>query len=447
MTLTFGEPVVATLAERVGAFLPLALFLRWELERRQARRPALRAFAAVVGLALGIELAQAIVSARHALLTDFLIASGMAGVGVLLPTVVSYLQRNPQRALRAGAVAVNLVLLSVVLAAHWGAGLRDWDCSYPLLVGNESSGDRPWRGEIRGLAIYPRALDAAEVRRLSAVPLLAAYTTPRRKAGASVVYDFSDLASGHASQTHGTIGAVLNVPTRLRPPPDNLENRTYTALRATRSPHEVCQAIEESQSFSVEVVMRSADPVQEGPARIVSMSRGTGLRNFTLGEREGALVLRVRTPRNGPNGSLIEHQTPPGSLSSGWHHVVASYEDGTARIWIDGVEAGSALQAYRLLHLGVGTVSVAAIVGILVVLAASLGGLVFKESRPLPRLLKVYLVSAALPLTLAAVSSHWLLQPPSLGYLGASFLGPLLGMALVANRPWRARRPGAEAGY
>lgn len=41
----------------------------------------------------------------------------------------------------------------------------NWDMSYPLTVANESGGNRPWVGEIYLLAVYCRALGAAEVGR------------------------------------------------------------------------------------------------------------------------------------------------------------------------------------------------------------------------------------------------------------------------------------------
>ncbi|MCP5120742.1 MAG: PKD domain-containing protein, partial [bacterium] len=43
--------------------------------------------------------------------------------------------------------------------------LSNWDPSYPLLVGNERTGDRSWRGEVYLLAIYDRALSGAEINR------------------------------------------------------------------------------------------------------------------------------------------------------------------------------------------------------------------------------------------------------------------------------------------
>ncbi len=45
-----------------------------------------------------------------------------------------------------------------------GGNLNDWDPSFVLVLGNETSGEYPWRGTIRFLAIHNRALTAEQVK-------------------------------------------------------------------------------------------------------------------------------------------------------------------------------------------------------------------------------------------------------------------------------------------
>ena len=44
-----------------------------------------------------------------------------------------------------------------------GGTLGNWDASYPLILGNETSGDRGWAGELHSVAIYDRALTGSEI--------------------------------------------------------------------------------------------------------------------------------------------------------------------------------------------------------------------------------------------------------------------------------------------
>ncbi len=45
-----------------------------------------------------------------------------------------------------------------------GGGLSDWDDSFALVLGNETSGTRPWSGVVRLAAVHSRALNATQVR-------------------------------------------------------------------------------------------------------------------------------------------------------------------------------------------------------------------------------------------------------------------------------------------
>lgn len=45
-----------------------------------------------------------------------------------------------------------------------GAVMKDWDNGYALVVGNEVSGNRPWTGSVRFLAIHKRAMSAADIQ-------------------------------------------------------------------------------------------------------------------------------------------------------------------------------------------------------------------------------------------------------------------------------------------
>jgi hypothetical protein len=63
---------------------------------------------------------------------------------------------------------------------------------------------------------------------------------------------------------------------------------------------------ERSQVVELEAAVRSGSSTQRGPTRIVSFSNGPFERNITLGQEGESLVLRLRTPMNGPNGRSNE---------------------------------------------------------------------------------------------------------------------------------------------
>jgi len=81
--------------------------------------------------------------------------------------------------------------------------------------------------------------------------------------------------------------------------------------------------------------MTPADIVQNGPARIVSFSRDSLARNFTLGQDGADIDFRLRTPISGPNGTAVNLRTRTSSLAPRKTHVVVTYEQGVESLYID----------------------------------------------------------------------------------------------------------------
>ncbi len=115
-----------------------------------------------------------------------------------------------------------------------------------------------------------------------------------------------------------------------------------TSLIASRRPAtELAQACMATNEITIEAWVRPANLDQEGPARIVTLSRDTGERNFTLGQEHDRYIVRLRTTETGPNGTP-PLEAPEGSLTTELAHVVYTRaDDGTARLYIDGEEVAT----------------------------------------------------------------------------------------------------------
>jgi outer membrane protein assembly factor BamB len=106
----------------------------------------------------------------------------------------------------------------------------------------------------------------------------------------------------------------------------------FVAPEAEKRLLEACRL---SDELGVEAVVRPASLSVTGPARIISFSSNASSRNFTLGQAEDKLVLRLRTSQSDENGTNPEITLGP--LKEGVdHHVIVSYQPGRLRYYLNG---------------------------------------------------------------------------------------------------------------
>ena len=355
-------------------------------------------------------------------------------------------------ALIALLVLGNATASFVILRGHSDAELRGWDCSYPLLIGNELSEDRPWLGRIRGLAIYDRALAADEVLELQGLPFAGMGVAVRRRMGGLAAFDFSQPASQRVRQLLPG-GPALDL--RL-PPADGgawqltdraLELRKPLLIRSTSAPRAICQAVMRSQAFAVEAEIASASSDNRGPARIVSQSASPLQRDFTLGQDGDALVFRVRTPWNGPNGMRAQLTATHAMPDQSWHHAVAVYLRGATTLFLDGRQRALTIRYYELMWLGESTVvPLAGFLGIgFVALGAVMTLLTAGLSWP-ARLPCLYLGAALIPTAAGLVLGFELGHDPDRWLIVAAILGPPIGLVITHAWPWLAARRAPGSG-
>ncbi|MEM9781894.1 MAG: LamG-like jellyroll fold domain-containing protein [Pseudomonadota bacterium] len=257
--------------------------------------------------------------------------------------------------LRNGAFALigagNILAIATLWQNYDSAVLKGWDCSYPLLVGNEASGDRPWLGRIHGIALYPAGLGAEAIRALAASPMSKDGIALRQEHGAGLFLSFDDGADATsplllpAAATPGPSLAGNGAGWDVSGGALNLTSPTVLEIDEAFLP--VCEAMMSAAAFTAEVKIARPGPPQGGPARIISSSASPLLRNFTLGEEFGALVLRTRTPWTGQNGERLALTSGSDVVSDDWRHVVVGFEAGSAFMYVDGAPAVPATEYSR----------------------------------------------------------------------------------------------------
>ena len=80
--------------------------------------------------------------------------------------------------------------------------------------------------------------------------------------------------------------------------------------------------LRETNELTIEATILPENVTQTGPARIISFSSGSNERNFTLGQQGDQLVLRLRTPSTGVNGTSPEVSLGKVSADEATHVLV-----------------------------------------------------------------------------------------------------------------------------
>jgi len=242
----------------------------------------------VLGVALSgmVEFVQLGLPSRNPALADILANLLGVGVGIWLETSYGERLRSWLRSLGQSVsrvltmrVLVGLVVIHTVLVwgmfqfADYRSSFSNWDPGYPMNIGNEKTGDRPWVGDLDGALLWDSVLSGGDV-----APL----------------WSLDSPAGPFDQQT---------------------------------------EALKKSGKFTLSVAVQTGDTSQTGPGRIVSLSVDPLHRNFTLGQEGPDLVFRLRTPFTGLNGSDPALIVPGVFSEVEKRHIVVTYDGAVLKVF------------------------------------------------------------------------------------------------------------------
>jgi len=176
----------------------------------------------------------------------------------------------------------------------------NWDGNFQLALANELTEDRPWLGEFHQVAIYGRALSEQETMKKFEAGQSDRFNGPL------VLYDFSE-GSGQVIKDHSGRSEPLDLIIRNTSAVEWLKDsslaiRSPVLIFSQKSAVKIINAVRKSGEITIEAWIKPANITQAGPARIVTVSKDPGSRNFTLGQKSGAYEVRFRTTSTTANG-------------------------------------------------------------------------------------------------------------------------------------------------
>ncbi|MEP7308731.1 MAG: VanZ family protein [Acidobacteriota bacterium] len=313
-------------------FMPLGGLLYHEARRRSDKVLPVVILAGMAGLSISltIECLQAFLPTRDSSLIDLLANTVGSMIGVAADRRWGTAAEERLNRMRAGTSPVTLgvlmggflcVALLVSATLQAGTRLSNWDPKYPLLIGNEYTGDRPWRGRVVALDITDAATPADAVRRFSAgesVALPGARIATFAFNGGASYNDASGSLPGlewtEPQSAHGQVGVQL---------------AGTSWLQSAGPASELARRLQKTNAFTLHITCATDDIDQDGPARIVSNSVSPFLRNFTMGQQGSDLVFRLRTPDTGLNGYPLEIYVPGVFKDRHVRDILATYDGAT----------------------------------------------------------------------------------------------------------------------
>lgn len=110
-------------------------------------------------------------------------------------------------------------------------------------------------------------------------------------------------------------------------------------IARTHAPPEWVGAAMRTEELEIQLELRALDPEQTGPARIMTLSLDPSRRDFTIGQQQDDLILRLRTPASDLNGTV--NDAPVASIpdvfqSTRWVTIGLRVEPGELELSLDG---------------------------------------------------------------------------------------------------------------
>jgi mono/diheme cytochrome c family protein len=161
----------------------------------------------------------------------------------------------------------------------------------------------------------------------------------RTVAGLLALYDFRSTEGDVVTDRSG-VGPPLNLrianPKAVRRSKGALEIHGTTQVLSMQQATKIIRAVRRSGEITIEAWVRPVDIGLSGPARIVTLSRGSSERNFTLGQDGANYDVRFRTTNTNANG-IPSLSTKDGSVKTKLTHVVYTRDrTGLTRVYING---------------------------------------------------------------------------------------------------------------
>lgn len=264
---------------------------------------------------------------------------------LIVSLITSILGKNrSEHRLKSFITVFICYFLAICLATYViliNINLSNWNDDFYLVIGNEASGDRPWRGNIKSLQISDRAISFSEIKRTFSEEQIPSFETDY-----SVYYLFDRQQEKFVS-SRDTADVLVwqETPSISNSTSDLTKNDSNSVtvsgdrwLISQTPADKLTNTLQKSGQFTLSAILATALTQQIGPARIISLSKNIIYRNFTIGQEQNNLIFRLRSPVTGDNGSQPELVIPQVFHDTNFHHLIITFQKNRLDFYIDSEE-------------------------------------------------------------------------------------------------------------
>ncbi len=331
-------------------FVPFGFSLTYSLSRTNLKviNKLIIILLASFSLSLTVETLQIFLPSRTSSISD-LVSNSLGGdLGFLSFYVLNLIVLNPFynvlsiKVLTVCFIGYTIVIFLLSMPLSVVSSLDNWNSDFPLLLGNETTENRPWKGSISNLYITNKAIPQAEVLQV----LLGNFSRFQENFRHSLIasYEFNNQENSYRDKT----GHLPNLSWQGKFKKSQEGSQvviTPNHWLTTQIPaNSLTQKIRETSEFTLITKVATLNKDQTGPARIISLSGDPYQRNFTIGQENSNLIFRLRTPITGENGNKPELIIHGIFADTKTHHLVITYAKSLLQIYIDKIDNYYALE-------------------------------------------------------------------------------------------------------
>ncbi len=344
-------------------FIPLGISLAMILPENKLKylKALTIAFVVSISLSFFVEFTQAFLPTRVSNIAD-IIANTLGGVlgaylylqrsGIIALTS-AIIKRNKNGITIKSLLAIFTGYFCLIIFAVWilltSVNFSNWDNNFYLTIGNETTGNRPWQGNITNLYMTDRAIESESVVKsfkqthsfFSELPNLVTSLvfTDKKEVYQDITGNLPDLfwqglpdANNITDQDKILEKSVID--SKIRQGKGISIDQDHW-LSTKESAKIVNERLKKANEFSLSTIISTNQVQQKGPARIISISDGITSRNFTLGQDGTNLVFRLRTPITGNNGSELQFIVSDVFQDDSSHQILITFANQNLNFYID----------------------------------------------------------------------------------------------------------------